>query len=126
MSDLTLVKTRLQAGIWEGELTGGLGTGEVPEILVTHLEHPIQSVAVTADPEKPGTWTVKIANPPDLLSDGVHTFLISDPLTDEKLASFAIVTGEPLEDDIRGELDLMRAELDMLKKAFRRHCVETS
>ena len=28
--------------------------------------------------------------------------------------------------DLRAEMDLMRAELDMLKRAFRRHCVETS
>ncbi|MEL7114848.1 MAG: hypothetical protein AAGP08_04530 [Pseudomonadota bacterium] len=126
MSELSLVKTRLQAGIWEGVLSGALGTGEAPEILVTHLEKPVTSVAVTADTESPGTWNVKIAIPPDLLSDGVQTFLIWDPVSNQKLASFAIVTGEPLEDDIRAELDLMRAELDMLKKAFRRHCVETS
>jgi hypothetical protein len=39
--------------------------------------------------------------------------------------AFAIVTGEPLDDDIRAELDLLRAELEMLKRAFRRHCLET-
>jgi len=126
MSDLNLVKTRLQAGIWEGVLSGGLGTGDTPEIVVTHLEKPVNTVAVTADPQSPGTWTVKIAIPPDLLSDGVQTFVIWDAAMEAKLASFAIVTGEPLEDDIRAELDLMRAELDLLKNAFRRHCVETT
>jgi hypothetical protein len=125
MSELSLVKTRLQAGIWEGVLTGALGTGAAPEIVVTHLETPVDTVAVSADPETPGQWIVKIAIPPDLLSDGVQTFVIWDPVTEEKLDSFAIVTGVPLEDDIRAELDLMRAELDLLKKAFRRHCVET-
>ena len=125
MSELSLVKTRLQAGIWEGVLSGGLGTGEAPDIVVTHLEQQVNTVAVTADAESPGTWNVKIAIPPDLLSDGVQTFLIWDAFAEEKLGSFAIVTGEPLEDDIRAELDLIRAELDMLKKAFRRHCVET-
>ena len=126
MSELTLVKTRIQAGIWEGVLSGGLGSGAAPEILVTHLERPVNTVAVTADPEAPGTWNVKIAVPPDLLSDGVQTFLIWDPETEEKLDSFTIVTGVPLEDDIRAEMDLLRAELDMLKRAFRRHCVETT
>ena len=125
MSELSLVKTRIQAGIWEGVLSGGLGTGEAPEILVTHLEQPVSTVAITADAEQPGTWNVKIAIPPDLLSDGVQTFLIFDALSGEKLDSFTVVTGEPLEDDIRGELELLRAELDMLKRAFRRHCVET-
>ena len=126
MSELNLVKTRIQAGIWEGILTGGLGTGEVPNILVTHLEKPVSTVAVTADTKSPSTWNVKIAVPPELLSDGVQTFIIWDAETEEKLDSFTIVTGAPLEDDIRGELDLIRAELDMLKRAFRRHCVELS
>ena len=125
MSDLTLVKTRIQAGIWEGVLSGGLGTGEAPQIEVLHLEQPIKSVAIAADPEQAGAWNVKIAIPPDLLSDGVQTFVIRDAEDGEKLGSFAVLTGEPLEDDIRGELDLLRAELDMLKRAFRRHCLET-
>ena len=126
MSELTLVKTRLQAGIWEGVLTSSaLGTGTAPEIVVTHLEKPVETVAVTADADNKGQWTVKIAIPPDLLSDGVQTFLIWDPVTEERLDSFSIVTGVPLDDDIRAELDLVRAELDLLKKAFRRNCVET-
>lgn len=126
MTDMTLVKTRIQAGIWEGVLTGNFGAGETPEILVTHLESPVNTVAVSPDSGSPGSWNVKIAIPPDLLSDGVQTFLIWDPSTEEQLDSFTIVTGVPLEDDIRGELDLLRAELDMLKRAFRRHCVETA
>ena len=65
------------------------------------------------------------ADPGRLLSDGVQTFLISDPDTGEKLASFAVLAGDALGDDIRAEMDLLRAELDMLKRAFRRHCVET-
>jgi len=126
MVNMTLVKTRIQAGIWEGVLSGEFETGDAPEILVTHLERPVSTVAVTPDPENPGIWNVKIAIPPELLSDGVQTFLIRDGGTQEKLDSFTVVTGAPLEDDIRGELDLLRAELDMLKRAFRRHCVETA
>jgi len=126
MSELSLVKTRIQAGIWEGVLSGGLGTGAAPEIEVLHQEQLIRTVAIKADTRAPGSWNVKIAIPPDLLSDGVQTFLIRDKMDGEKLGSFTVVTGEPLEDDIRGELDLLRAELDMLKRAFRRHCLETS
>jgi hypothetical protein len=32
----------------------------------------------------------------------------------------------PLEEDIRAEVSLLRAELDLLKRAFRRHCAETA
>lgn len=124
MAEISLVKTRIQGGIWEGVLTAP-GATVAPELLVTHLGKPVSEVAVTPDPDNAGTWGVRIAIPPDLLSDGVQTFLITDAANGDTLDSFAIVTGEPLSDDIRGEVDLLRAELDLLKRAFRRHCVET-
>ena len=72
-----------------------------------------------------GTWPVSVPIPADLLGDGVQTFLVRDAATGDRIGAFTIVTGAPLEDDIRAEIDLLRAELDMLKKAFRRHCIET-
>ncbi len=127
MSDMKLVKTRIQAGIWEGVLTTDLSYAETPELRVTHLGQPITTVAITSDlAAGPNAWSVRIAIPPEALSDGVQTFLIEAVTTGETLTSFSIVTGEPLDDDIRAEIDLLRAELDMLKSAFRRHCVETS
>ncbi|MEP3916942.1 hypothetical protein [Ascidiaceihabitans sp.] len=124
MTELSLVKTRIQAGIWEGVLTGGAQEGP-PAIRVSHLEETVRSVAIQPEGDAPGVWRVKIAIPPELLSEGVQTFLIDDPETGERLNSFTVITGVPIEDDLRAELDLLRAELDMLKSAFRRHCVET-
>ena len=123
-SEAVLTKTRIHAGVWEGVLTSS--RPEPPALAVTHLEQPVLSVEVAPLAARPGEWLVRVAIPPDLLSDGVQTFVISDAATGAKLSSFAIVAGEPLDDDIRAELDLLRAELDMLKKAFRRHCVETA
>ena len=60
------------------------------------------------------------------LAEGTQTFLFRLAGSEETLAQFTIVTGVALEDDIRAEVDLLRAELDMLKRAFRRHCVETA
>jgi len=51
--------------------------------------------------------------------------LVEDGKTGGKLGSFTVIAGEALGDDIRAEMDLLRAELDMLKRAFRRHCLET-
>lgn len=125
MAELTLTKTRLKEGVWHGVLTvEGEGNSQ-PQIEVTHLERPLAGVEVKEDPDSPGRFAVRVPIPAELLSDGVQTFLIADKDTGEKLASFAIITGEPAEDDIRTEMELLRAELDMLKKAFRRHCVET-
>ncbi|MFZ5749697.1 MAG: hypothetical protein ACOY5U_01375 [Pseudomonadota bacterium] len=41
------------------------------------------------------------------------------------LASFVVIGGAPVEADLRAEVELLRAELDLLKRAFRRHCAET-
>ncbi|MCT8159086.1 hypothetical protein [Pseudoruegeria sp. SHC-113] len=123
MSDPTLTKSRIQAGTWEGVLT--MESAEAPEIDVTHLETAIEGVTLTAIEGTPGQWHLRIPIPAAALSDGVQTFLIRSKPDDVTLGSFAILTGEPMAEDIRAEMDLLRAELDMLKRAFRRHCVET-
>ncbi len=122
MAEMQLTKTRIQAGIWEGVLTGAEAQ---PEIVVSHLTKPVPGVRVKEDPDQPGQYFVRVPIPADLLSDGVQTFIITDKTTEARLASFAIITGQPMDEDFRAELDLLRAELDMLKRAFRRHCVET-
>ncbi len=122
MAEMQLTKTRIQAGYWEGVLTGA---ETVPEIVVTHLANPIGGATVREDPDVAGQFLVRVPIPADLLSDGVQTFVISNQATDDRLAAFTIVTGQPLDDDFRAEFELLRAELDMLKRAFRRHCVET-
>lgn len=125
MSELTLTATRLFEGVWEGVLTvSDTDENYQPEIEASHLGKPIDGVTVNEDPAQ-GYWTVFVPVPMATLSDGVQTFLITDQRTGNKLNSFTILAGEPLSDDIRIEVDLLRAELDMLKKAFRRHCLET-
>lgn len=125
MAAMTLTKTRIQAGMWEGVLDVEGAAGEAPEIVVTHLEQPLDGVSVNADPDRPGAFLVRVPIAAELLSDGVQSFVITDGASGERLNHFTIVTGQPIEDDIRAEMDLLRAELDMLKRAFRRHCVET-
>lgn len=118
MTGLTLTKTRLAAGIWEGVLTGA-GT-DTPVLQVTHLGKAVENVEVTHDAAA-GVWRVRVPVPSCLIHDGVQTFVISDA-QGTTLASFALLSGEALADDIRAEVDLLRAELDLLKRAFRRHC----
>jgi len=123
MPDMQLTKTRIQAGVWEGLLTGA---DNLPDIEVTHLAKPVEGATLREDPDGPGRFLVRVPIPVELLSEGVQTFLITDKATNERLASFTIVTGQPLDEDFRAEFELLRAELDMLKRAFRRHCVETA
>lgn len=122
MAEITLTKTRIRAGVWEGVLSGAEA---LPALEVTHLEQPVAGVAVQPVPERPGDWLVRVPVPVEVLSEGVQTFLIRDPASGRTLQHFTIITGVAMEDDLRAEVDLLRAELDMLKRAFRRHCLET-
>jgi hypothetical protein len=122
MSDLSLTKINMKSGVWQGLVTGSDAT---PALLVTHLEKPVPGVTVLAAKEE-GTWLLQIPIPPDAIADGIQTIVITDMASDTKLDSFALIAGEALGDDLRVEVDLLRAELDMLKRAFRRHCVETA
>ncbi|MCH2076314.1 MAG: hypothetical protein MK180_05420 [Rhodobacteraceae bacterium] len=119
MTQVTLTQVQIQEGVWEGHLAG---TDIAPSIVVTHLEVPLPDVAVSKDVDG---WRIAVSIPPHTLSDGVQTYLVKDADTEDTLASFAIAAGAPLSEDLRAEVDLLRAELDMLKRAFRRHCVET-
>jgi hypothetical protein len=83
-------------------------------------------VAVTSVPDRPSEWAVRVPIPAEALTEGVQTFVIRDVATEEKLTHFTIITGVAMEEDLRAEVDLLRAELDMLKRAFRRHCLETA
>ena len=126
MSKVILTKTRIQAGTYEAVLTAEIEKGSHPDLVAVHLERELDGLSVSEDADLVNTWHVQFTIPHDLLTDGVQTFLINDKSTGETLDSFAFVMGEALSDDIRAEIDLLRAELDMLKKAFRRHCVETA
>jgi hypothetical protein len=122
MAEAKLVKTRLRSGVWEGVLSGAHGQ---PLLEVLHLGERVPGTSVTEIPVRPGDWAVRVPIPVEALSEGVQTFLIRDAVSGDKLGHFTIITGVAMEDDIRAEMDLLRAELDMLKRAFRRHCLET-
>ncbi len=126
MSDnIVLTKLRLVEGVWHGSLKHhGREADWKPSIEVTHLDFPVDGVEVVEDRVEEH-WRVSVPIPADRIADGVQTFVIRDRREDMLLGSFSIVAGDALAEDIRAEMSLLRAELDMLKKAFRRHCVET-
>ncbi|WP_050929194.1 hypothetical protein [Aestuariivita boseongensis] len=123
MSQFELMKTRLANGVWEGILARLEAGEQNPDIRVLHRDQEVPGVEVTLDPAS-GAWAVRVPVPTYAIADGVHTFAIFDG--SEKLTHFTLMAGDVLADDIRAEMELLRAELDMLKRAFRRHCVETA
>lgn len=124
MSNLTLTKIHLRQGCWEGRISGAPDTGTPPDIRVTYLDQPVASVELQ-EGDGAGAWNLSIPVPLHAVADGVHTFLIFDGANDTKLGDFTLLAGEAMADDMRAEMELLRAELDMLKRAFRRHCLET-
>ena len=124
MSNLVLTKTKLQQGRWEGILSGATASN-APELSVTHQGTHVQDVSVTEISDT-DTYAVAIPIPVEAIADGMQTLLVQDASDDTKLATITLMAGEALGDDLQVEVDLLRAELDMLKRAFRRHCLETS
>ena len=125
MSAYTLTKTRFREGIWTGLLVAKVADAAPPEIVVTLHDLPVKGVTVS-ETGQAGRYAIEIPVPRDALGDGVQTFLLVDANADVVLDSFTLMAGEALGEDIRAEVELLRAELDMLKRAFRRHCLETT
>ena len=119
MTTLQLEETRIRAGVWHGVI---LGSDAQPDIDVRHLDKPIENVSLESSEFG---WAVQIPIPVECIADGVQTFAIFDKSDGDRIGEFTLIAGEALGDDIRAEVELLRAELDMLKRAFRRHCVET-
>ncbi len=120
--DVTLTKTRIRAGHWEGLLAYA---DALPDLEVVLLGDVLPGFTLTPVPGAPGDYAVRVPIPAEVLNEGVQTFLIRAK-GGETLSHFTIITGVAMEDDLRAEVDLLRAELDMLKRAFRRHCVEST
>jgi hypothetical protein len=121
MAGLTLTRTRLLAGVWEGILTGARGT---PALEALHRDRPVEGLSVSETGE-PGRYAVRLPLPAEAIAEGVETVLIRDRATGETLDHVTIAAGPAAEADLRAEIALLRAEMDLLKAAFRRHVRDT-
>ncbi len=125
MSDYTLTRQTIKAGEYRGVLTTRTRIKGEPVLEMRLLDQLLGAVTVTPDKSAKKTWNVEAPIPASALSEGVQTILVRDSQSGDTLDSFAVVAGTPLEEDLRAEIALLRAELDMLKRAFRHHCAET-
>ena len=125
MSSLTLTKTRLSEGVWEGVISRQDASDSPPRVAVTHMQVPLEGVQLSPL-DSGGAWSLRIPVPVQAISDGVQTIVIADQDSGDTIGAFSLIAGEVLSDDIRVEVSLLREELDLLKRAFRRHCLETT
>lgn len=107
---------RISGGVWEAVLTAP----EAPLVEVLHGGRTVEGVTVA--PAGAGRFAVRVPIPAWALNDGLQTILVQ--AGDERLAVITLVAGEPLDEDLRAEVTLLRAELDLLKRAFQRHVRE--
>ena len=119
MSDMPLTRMRLAEGVCEGLLLAKASVA--PKLLLRHQDELLGEPETV--PAEDGRWLVRFRLPVERLSDGVQTFVIEDADTGDALAHETVFAGE-VDDDLRAEVSLLRAELDLLKRAFRRHCSE--
>lgn len=114
----------LFAGTWSGVLTAQEQPGRV------FLAHHGELIALaTLEAGDAGVWKVAVKLPAEILSEGVITVtMIADSgegqgpvLPDaEHLAHLSLIAGAPLDNDLAAEIDLLRGELELLKREFRR------
>ena len=115
---MKLVQGRIAGGVWEGVVQADAA----PVVEALHLGRAIEGVEVRAVAGKSGQFGVRVPIPAWVLNEGVQTIVVQ--AGGETLAQVTLVAGEPLDEDIRAEISLLRAELDLLKRAFQRHVRE--
>lgn len=125
MTAYSLSKSRFFEGVWEGVIAGDSEAAPEPAVEVRVHDTAIPGVEIQPLPD-PGSWLLRVPVPANMIADGVHTFVISEASLGTALGDFSIIAGDAAGEDIRAEMALLRAELDMLKQSFRRHCRETA
>lgn len=114
----------LKAGRWSGVLASPQAPARV---VVTHLSQVVATASVT--PAGDGAWRIEADLPARLLSDGIHSLVLiaDDGQGDEppgpgaaQLARLPLLAGSVLADDLVAEIEHLRAELELLKREFRR------
>lgn len=117
MSGERLVKIALEGGRYEGELEAEADTG----IEALHDGRVIAAGRLTRTEGTPATFRVTVDLPVEVLSDGVQIVTLRSTRTGAALDRVTFLAGDALDADLRAELALLRDELEMLKRAFRRH-----
>lgn len=89
------------AGCWNGALQA---SGQPPRLSVVHRGQVVAEAALRDAGS--GIWAVTAALPASVIDDGVHSLLL--------------VAGTAAGGDLLAEVAQLRAELDLLKREFRR------
>ena len=114
----------LKGGVWEGRLAAG----ERPtRVALTLNGRTVARAGV--EPDGTGVWRIRAPLPAETLGGGIQTYIL---IADDgegmegprpgawRLGHLALLAGEALDLDLRAEIVLLRAEVDLLKRELRR------
>lgn len=119
MAELSLIDGTIRAGVWHGIVQSPAPAAPAVEIrhtggtLLPRLAQPV--------PAQKGRWRIEVPLPADVLDDGVKCLLVVDVPSGRTLQTLTVSAGAPLPGDLSAEVASLRAELEVLKTAFRRH-----
>ena len=116
---MQLYKIDFSNGIWRGLLT--VVQGNASPTLRVELNGVLVEDTTIADGPSECEWIINIPIPRHAIGDGVYTFTIFIDNDAVPIASFCMTAGRAMEYDLQAEVALLREELEILKRAFRRH-----
>lgn len=112
----------LKSGVWSGLIRA---SAEPERLVLIHHGEPVAEARTKRMED--GVWRVEVDLPADRLNDGTTTFILigagaGDELnpTGDQIAKISVAAGEAVDQDLLAEIELIRAELDLLKREFRR------
>jgi len=119
----TVSTASLDSGTWQVTLAPvGHAGDSAPRLKATHRSRPV----ALPDFERAETgWSMRLRLPDAMLSDGVQTLLLTDAETGAAVGSCHVSAGRVLDGDLLAEMSQLRAELDLLKRSFRKHCADS-
>lgn len=115
MQRAKIINARLRAGLWTAELTEA---GPDQPQLAAHFAGQALAPPAASYDDASGSWHLRLALPAGMISEGVQTLVISDA-KERMLARLTLIAGDIAEDDLLAEISSLRAELELLKSAFR-------
>lgn len=120
MAGMHLIDSRVRDGVWTARVKGA--AEPLPGLELVLRDRALARAELTQEGKD---WLASCKLPAEILSDGIQVIAVRLAGTGEMLGQIVVQLGAQLPDNLQAELALLRAELDMLKAAFRRHCLET-
>lgn len=117
---MNVLNVRLRNGVYIARVhaEGATDPDTAPDLVLRVLGDPVDEQRLYHEGGE--DWSMEAPIPLRALSDGVQCYVLTTGDGAEVLHSLPIAVGASLEGDLTTEVAMLRAELDLLKRAFRR------